>query len=327
MQDLYDAEIPVPDQSAESHKQGLRTAMEQVLIKLTGDSNVLGRQALNALANNPENYVQQYKYRNKPVIEDNQLSARQQLYLWVSFNPASIDNLLRQNSVPVWGNVRPSTLVWFATQKNDQRNLIGLEDLSGFTGVMDNQARDRGVKLLHPLLDQIDQDSLSVTDVIGGFQQPIENASSRYNPDSVLTGSMSQISENKWSVNWISMISGEDRSWSEQGDKPSDLIRDGINRHVDFLAERYVQGNTNTAASGLEIVVQDITDFDAYSRVLKYLQTLNSVTRVDVENIQSGSATFLIQTTGGELAIQRAIELGRTLRSLSGTGNPYGLIQ
>ena len=102
---LYDAEVPVPDQSAKSYKAGLARAMIEVLVKLTGDRDVQGRQVASVLAGQPEKYVQQYKYSNRPVFRDNQLSLEQQLYLRVSFSPDALDNALRENGVPLWGRV------------------------------------------------------------------------------------------------------------------------------------------------------------------------------------------------------------------------------
>src|SRR3972149_4118462 len=40
---LYEAEVPVPDQSTASQKQGVANALLNVLIKLTGDREVQGR--------------------------------------------------------------------------------------------------------------------------------------------------------------------------------------------------------------------------------------------------------------------------------------------
>lgn len=324
---LYEAEIPVPDQSTDSQQQGLQKAMQEVLVKLTGDRNVLGREVLQPLVANPVNYVQQYEFHNKSVIVDDQIATRKQLYLWASFNRDAIDRVLAQNAIPVWGTVRPSTLVWFAVTDNDKRSLIGLEDDYGYTSIMDSQARARGIKLLHPLLDQTDQQNVTIADIIGGFQEPVKTASSRYNPDAILTGSMSRQSDTQWQANWISIISGEARTWSATSDNTETLIRAGIDQLADFLAERYVQSNTSTTVSGVKILVQDITDFDALSRVLKYLQSLNSVTRVDVIDVTTSSATFEILSTGGEPAINSAIKLGRTLYSLSGRGSPYSLQQ
>ena len=88
---------------------------------------------------------------------------------------------------------------------------------------------------------------------------------------------------------------------------------------------RFAHATTVAGESGVEIEIKDINNFDQYSTVLKYLRTLNSVVDVKVKSVAPGSVTYSITATGGELAVARAIDLGKTLESLSGSGSPYRL--
>lgn len=325
---LYESEVEVPDQSPESHKQGLANALQNVLIKLTGDRNVLGRQAVSEIIRQPEKYVQQYKYHNKPVFRENQLTLEQQLYLWVSFNEQSLDQALRNFDIPQWGKVRPSTLVWLLVQDNQSRKFIGLEDEAGYTNILQNQAQSRGIALLHPLLDSQDMSILKDADIHGGFIEPVTQASQRYSPDAILTGNVEHSDNGRWRAQWTLISGQEQKNWITESETVETVLQDGINQLADVLAARYVQSVAyGGQESGIDIIVNDINSFDQYSMVLKYLRTLNSVTNVNVKTIQTGSVTFLVAATGGELVVQRAIELGNMLQSMSGTGGPYRLIQ
>ena len=324
---LYETEVPVPDQSAKSYRLGLARAMIEVLIKLTGDRDVQGRQVASVLTGQPEKYVQQYKYRDKPVIKDNQLSLEQQLYLWVSFSPDALDSTLRDYGVPLWGKVRPSTLVWLVVEDNGERNFIGLEDEQGYTAIMDNYAQSRGLVLTHPLLDNQDRQLLQTADVWGGFMGPVQQASARYSPDAILTGSVEHLVPDGWTGHWSASVAGETRTWNTQGDQAASVLQQGIDALTDLLAERYVQTATYVSNEGVEVVVKDINTFEDYSSVLKYLGSLNSVTNVAVTTVEPGSVTFNITATGGALAIQRAIELGQTLQPLTASGGVYRLIR
>lgn len=324
---LYEAEVPVPDQSADSYRLGLAQAMIEVLVKLTGDRNVQGREATSVLTGHPEKYVQQYKYRDKPVIKDDQLSLEQQLYLWVSFSPDALDNALREYGMPLWGKVRPSTLVWLVVDDNGERNFIGLEDEQGYTAIMDNYAQSRGIVLTHPLLDYQDRELLRAADVWGGFMGPVGQASARYSPDAILTGSVEHLVSDGWKGHWTASIAGETRTWDTGGEQAATVLQQGIDALTDLLAERYVQTATYVSDAGVEIVVKDIDTFEDYSTVLKYLGSLNSVTNVAVATVEPGSVTFNITVAGGALAIQRAIELGQTLQPITGGGSTYRLIR
>lgn len=324
---LYDAEVPVADQSAKSYKSGLAKAMIDVLVKLTGDRNVQGRQVASALVEHPEKYVQQYEYRNKPVFKDNQLSLEQQLYLWVNFSPEALDKALREYGVPLWGRVRPATLLWLVVSDNGRRDFIGLEDEKGYTALMDSYAQSRGIVLIHPLLDNRDRQMLEPADIWGGFMEPVEQASARYSPDTILTGSIEHmLPEDIWKSHWSALIGGETQTWDAQGNDVATVLQQGIDMLTDLLAERYVQTSTYAAGTDVKVVVKDVDNFDDYSTVLKYLRSLNSVTNVDVTTVETGSVTFDITVTGGAPAVQRVIELGQILQPITGGGTVYRLI-
>ena len=301
--------------------------MIEVLVKLTGDRDVQGRQVASVLAGQPEKYVQQYKYSNRPVFRDNQLSLEQQLYLRVSFSPDALDNALRENGVPLWGRVRPSTLVWLVVDDNGERDFIGLEDERGYTATMDNYAQLRGIVLIHPLLDNQDLQLLQPADVWGGFMGPVEQASTRYLPDCIMTGSIAHPVQDRWQGHWTSLIAGEMRSWDTGGDDMATVLQQGIDMLTDLLAERYVQTTAYASGTDVEIVVKDVADFEDYSTVLKYLRSLNSVTNVSVITVEPGSVTFNITATGGALTVQRAIELGQILQPITGGGTTYRLVR
>ena len=323
---LYEAEVPVPDQSESSQKQGVADALLKVLVKLTGDREVQGRPDAAGLLEHPEQYVQQYKFHKQPVIRNNQLSLDQQLYLWVSFNADTLDKALNDNNVPQWGHVRPATLIWLVARQGREPKLIGLEDEQGYTGILDSRAQQRGIPVLHPLLDNEDRSVVKETDVISGNPEPVKQASQRYAPDAILTGSITAQTATSWEGRWTALINNEPISWSDTAVSAENVLQAGIDRLTDALAARFMHVPGVAGESGVEIVVKDINDFDQYSRVLKYLRTLNSVVDVEVNTVEPGIVTYSVIATGGELAVVRAIELGKTLQSVGGSGSPYRLV-
>lgn len=323
---LYEAEIPVSDQSAESRKKSISAALLEVLIRLTGDRNIPASQAASYLLGQPDRYVQQYEYRNKPVVKNNQLSLEQQLFLWVRFNSNALIKELRSYNVPVWGAVRPSTLVWLAAEDTRTQRIVGLEDDSGYTAFLDNRAQDRGIALVYPLLDPEDAAKVKATDIRGDIKEPVLHASERYQTDAILTGSLEALSDSLWQVRWTAFIDAQVITWTTQGEMPESVLMEGIDRLADALAARFAQVSTYAQESGIEVTVNGIDNFDQYSKVLHYLTSLNSVIDVKVKTVEPTSVTFLVTAAGGELGITRAIELGRTLESINGTGNPYHLL-
>ena len=150
---LYEAEVPIPDQSIQYRKGGIAAALRSVMVKLTGDRNVFGRSAAVDMIKEAERYVQQYEYRSKQVRSRDQLTSEKQLHLWVNFNAKALNDSLRNYAIPVWGQERPSTLVWLASQKDQRRKLITQEDESGYTEILNQRTAQRGIPIVYPLLD------------------------------------------------------------------------------------------------------------------------------------------------------------------------------
>jgi len=323
---LYEAEVPVADQSNGSRKRGISTALRSVLVKLSGDRNVFGRNATDYVIEHAENYVQQYEYRTKNVDKDEPQASKRQLFLWVNFNANVLDEVLRKNGIPVWGKERPTTLVWLTAQNFEYRRLIGLEDETGYMKILDERASQRGIALIYPLLDLEDTSRLKASDIWGGFSGPIIDASERYNTDAILTGSIEPLLENLWEGRWVAMISGQSVTWSSQGELPDIVLDEGIDGLADLLAQRFAQAGGNAYVSGVEIIVDGIDNYDHYTKVLKYLSSLNSVTNVEVKIAEISRVTFVLTAHGGEVAIAQAINLGNILESTTGVGNAYRLL-
>jgi len=316
---LYEAEVPVSDKSAASRKKNMAAVLRTVLIKLTGDRQVPSRNGVTELLFNADQYAQQFEYRIK------EKDGTQQLYLWARFNETSLLNVLRDASIPEWGSERPSTLVWLAVDDAIGRRLSGLSDISGYVGKMEVQAKNRGIVLVHPLLDLEDTNQLKPIDIWGGFQEPVLAASSRYNANVVLTGRLEAISPELWEAHWVAYIDGHAITWSTQGILPETVLNEGIDGLADTLAKRYGQAGAYTQSGEIEILVNDITNYNQYSKVLNYLESLNSVTKVEIKEVGQHSVIYLLTTQADASVISRAVDLGQTLEQISTSS--YRLVQ
>src|SRR5579872_3127928 len=70
---LYEARVPVTDQSVASRNAALQQAFGMVLVKVTGDRAAAG--ALATAFDNPTQYVQQYRYEKVDADPVNNLPA------------------------------------------------------------------------------------------------------------------------------------------------------------------------------------------------------------------------------------------------------------
>lgn len=324
---LYEAEIPVPDQSAGNRKSGIAAALRSVLVKLTGDRNVFGNSAVVDIVKDAERYVQQYEYRSKQVLtRGNDAATGKQLHLWVSFNARALNNTLRNYSIPIWGQERPSTLVWLATQNDQRRKLITQDEETSYITILNQRAVQRGIPLIYPLLDLEDTLVLKADDISAGYSEVVQQASARYNSDAILTGSIEPGQDGLWEGHWSVSLQGNTSSWVTRGDMPSVVLDEGIDGLADILAQRFAPAGTSTHDAIVEIIVEGLDDYEQYAKVSEYLASLSSVTDVRVKTAEPDKVTFELLTQGGELAVAQSIELGNVLESTVGAGRTYRIL-
>ena len=323
---LYEAEVPVSGQQANSRRDAIGMAMKMVLVKLTGDRNAPGRTALIPVIETAEKYVQQYRYVEvtQPSGPD-ALGTEFQLRLRIRFDESNLNNALRDLGIQVWGRERPSILVWMAMQNENVRKILNPEEDPDYFSIADQTARTRGIVLMFPLFDLEDSSSLRVSDIWGGFQAPVLNASRRYYPDTILTGRIESLVPGIWEGSWTAYI-GEDRhSWTTEGSYPEAVFSEGVDGVADLLAVRFAQGDV-LSDGDIQIKVLDVNTVDQYARALGYLESLSTVARVEVKEVSHGNIVLILTAHGGGQAITQAINFGRVLEQVAGNNNTYRLL-
>ena len=179
---LYQAEAPVAGRAAEQRNQAIRSAFGKMLIKVTGNRSVAAREELRADVANAARFVQQYSYRSRQDARADEQGATDATngFLRVSFDALAVDRLLREHGLPVWAANRPSVLLWMGVERKGKRRLLTSERDPGVRSVLEATAAERGLPLIFPLMDLEDRGQLQVSDLWGGFEADIENASRRY---------------------------------------------------------------------------------------------------------------------------------------------------
>jgi len=310
---LYQAAVPVADETVSKRNPAIKQALIQVLVKLTGDRNIRGSSDIAPLIERPERFVQQFRYRQ---VEDQEEQNVQSTELLVQFDENALNEGLRSYGLTIWGQERPSVLVWLAHEQNKTRRLVSFDDSPEYLNMLDEGATARGLSLLFPLLDLEDSSQISVSDVWGGFKEPIANASNRYQADVILTGKVIQVLPNLWESKWTAYINDQAESWTSQGELVEIVLKEGVDELADRIASQYV--NTGpTVSEVLELIVTDIDDVDEYARALSYLESVQSISSVQVKRVSRNNVVFTLVNRGGLAAIDQSITLGKTLELVS----------
>lgn len=317
---LYEAEVSVPSKDAKQRDLALGAALRDVLVKVSGRRDPKSYPGIVQAMSSPGRYVEQYRYRTLAVetLGETELPTGE-LRLWAHFDESAIGRLVLGAGLPAWGRIRPSVLVWLALESQGERDLVGVDDSATVTRVIRDVAALRGLPLVIPLLDLEDRSRLGAGDVWMAFREKILAASSRYQPDTILTVNAYPQGADLWEARWR-LYAGEGFAddWTTRGPLLDAVLEAGMNDAADRLAQRFAgtPGNTAEAAVGLHIAqVRTLAD---YARVLAYLQSLDGVSRVDVTGAAGDRVSFHLKARGGQPALEQIIALGRTLAPVPG---------
>ena len=175
---LYDARVPIAQQSPKAQQQASRDAMRQVLVKVRGNRDILDSQIIRNKVDDAQSFIRQYRFDNREG----------QSYFVATFDNERIDELVRSAGFPVWGSRRPSSLLWLAVEnpQNGERSLLSEQSNSDHRKQILDTVQMRGIAVHLPILDLDDLSKIGVYDVWGRFIDSVVDASSRYQVEAVL---------------------------------------------------------------------------------------------------------------------------------------------
>ena len=175
--ELTTGKVAVDNKSSRALSKGTRQALQQLLVKITGQQDINDYQAVAELHRNANRYLRAYRFTEE----------QEQLYLLAEFDRELIENFLVQQRMPIWGSRRPDALLWLAVEdQQGQRKIIDDGNQQALAKQVRSLANSRGTPLALPLMDLDDALNISSHDVWGLFPTQLVNAAKRYNVDYVL---------------------------------------------------------------------------------------------------------------------------------------------
>ena len=318
---MFEVSLPVINQEKDIRNAAFEQGFVDVLVRVSGSSQVASQIDTSMAAR----YVQQFHYQpleqppgsataSKALTTPNMaIEIPPAKYnLWLQFNEGKIKNLLRENSLPVWGKQRPSVLVWLAVRDGRTRYILRDQDASAIKDTVNKVSERRGLPLVWPAFDDQDQMSVSFTDVWGSFWKPIQQASVRYSVDAIVVGRMDWMDGN-WQVDWSMMMDNSSSNWHLKALDLELLMASGIDVATDQIARRFAVledvGNTDE----LTVQINGVRAVDTYAKISRYLQSLAPVKSVFITSIKEDMLRFHVGVTGDQNDLMRVIALGKTL--------------
>ena len=302
--DLYTARVPLDTRDPQSRERAYEAALSQVLLRITGPQNALPAAQAKEWFPNPSRYVMQYR-----PGEDNTL--------WVTLDGETLERVLRDNGYTVWGADRPLTLVWLAVDWGEgEREIVASDDPERSAAEsrsidrnrllrerVQEVALERGVPVAFPLLDAEELEKVSFSDIWGGFNDRLLEASRRYGANSILVGRVRPDSaeRNRWSY----FFGGERREWTGEPEEAVNLL-------ADTLAEQFAISGDAPLRS-ISLTVSGINSIAAYAEVHSYMQNLQGIEHLAIETVSGDRIRYQVEAHGGTERLERTLGFSRIL--------------
>lgn len=312
IKDLYQAQVVVLDKGKKSRAEAFSQALSLVVIKVTGKVDSPTVKGIRTAIENPEAFVSRYDYRQQfaEASADHQQTG---FSMDVTFNRAAVNKLLHKNQLPLWGENRPETLVWIASETNSERQILEEEDPSAVVQALKTASVQRGVPLLHPLLDMEDNLSLSLAELWGLFPAPIVSASRRYNAEPILA--MRVYSSANGSVSGRIMLIFRGEVFHENiNDVKVDVFANwSLSLVANRLAAFYAVLSDGSLEYPLRLQINAVNDVHDYAGLLRHLKSLTAIRTVMPEYVKGDILVLDLVIDGNPEQVNAEITLNRNL--------------
>ena len=295
---LFSAEVALDEESADSRNDAYRAALIAVLTRVSGTGLSANEEAIDEMFPVPAAYVTQFR----PGEDD---------MLWVSFDGEAIERVLRASGETIWGSDRPVTLVWLAVDWGQgEREIIAADDPDRTTQEARSIDRNRlvrerileiadkrGLPILFPLLDTTDLQGVTFSDIWGGFDDRIIDASIRYGANSILIGRIrvSSSQPNRWTY----VFGDELRNWAGL---PEVVVAD----IADILAAEFGVGG-DAPLETVALNVSGVQTVNAYGSLQMTLTQLSLIERFRISGVAGDVVSYEVEIRGGVDRLRRAL--------------------
>lgn len=310
--------MPVLDESKAVRRAALDDGLLEVLIRLSGDSEILKKLKVP----NADAYVKQFEYlaaEQKPNSEDGLQR------LWVRYNETKVMDFLRQQAVPIWSEHRVQTVVWLAVRDAGQRYILKEDDVSVIKTNAEKIFARRGIPVIWPKNDALDQEVVRFADVWAGFSGPLQQASKRYSSGPVISANL-EWDGRAWNGEWLLLIGDEARKWRLSGADYASLIARATDLTADIMGQKYAVLETLDSSQQQQITVEidQVSSVEDFRRIEKYLSSLSAVKSILLSQVEPGRVFYELTLRTKADDLLRLIESGKTMSLIVDDANTIG---
>lgn len=309
----YRGLVVVDEESSEEQTEELLRvmALKQVLIKVSGNPDILDLDESKALTKQIPSMLAQFGYQDEA-------NAR---YYYALFDKRKIDAALIAMQQPVWGSTRPNTLIWLV---DEQRNITSDQEVKSSQDValswgLKKSELKRGISVQFPLGDLDDSIAINASDITGRFYDTASQASQRYGSDYFVLANLSQSFDGKWKLDWqLIHDTAADKlkpvvaSDTNRGSK-SYVMAAMVSGIADYYAQQFAILENNGEKLTQQIEVAGVNSLAKLTQLNSMLSRLNAVDSFEVVQINASRVNIIITLRGSIASLSNALNAQATL--------------
>src|SRR5699024_307858 len=278
---LHAVKVPVEDRSNKVRAEAEKVALEEMLVRLTGQADARHISGAEDILHNASAWVDQYSYEKDD----------EQQYLLFGFDEKQLRDELADIGAPLWSAVRPEVVVWWVKQ---HRDVVSQEEATEdvHQGLLE-QAERRGVPVRFPRMDNKDRDYIAASDIRGQFNDQIARATENYNTALALTVMQENDQRLRWQLlNKQEVLDSGSLNVADEGQLGKQLAAAVANA----LGARFAVagGDLQTFA----VVVKGVETLVDWRRLETVLQGQAGVKSVNVRRLSAGQVLLAVDYAG-----------------------------
>ncbi|HKJ60999.1 MAG TPA: DUF2066 domain-containing protein [Hyphomicrobiales bacterium] len=238
--DLYKAETIVTGTVEPERSRGFAAGALQVLVKLTGQLDLVGTSGAAALQKQAPELVTEFSYedRMKDIpVHDEQGTRERPYFLRIRFDRQKFDHALAIAGFEKWIGKRPVVAVWLGIRDARSEYILSRDGEGGYSQrlVLDEASKLRAIPIILP--DDA-QTAVTFADIEKGNRQTIEAVSLEHGADAVLYGLLEFDGNAYWNCRWSAYGEDVDVQWSLTGVTFDRALKDRIDQVMSVYAAR-----------------------------------------------------------------------------------------
>lgn len=281
---LYQISLPAQSRQESERLALFQEGLKKVIQKATGEPQSLSNPNIAQAIESATQYVQQFGYHDD--------------VLTITFASNMVNELIFANGYSIWGQKRPTLIVWLAVAEDNERRIIGSEAYSERFDQLQAFSNERGLTAVFPLMDLEDIHNVSVTDVWGQFPSVLLDASKRYGANAILVGKYRH-GIHGWEGSWQLLMDDYQKSQYVVGNDLYDVLKDGILFSIGELKKIFGVSQSPGTSNTFRVRVNDIYSVSDFGKAESYLNGLDQVKNVSVLEIDNQNVVFEVKPQGG----------------------------